>query len=482
MDFRLSPRISSSGISLPPRCHPCAAMCPSQRQSRSGRRWLGTSSLRSRQPAAGSPSGRRRRIRAPRAPPAISRSMSRHRGHRHLSRCPPTRAPIAVDQAGRAGASPADVAAHRQAMGLDELGPGVRQPAAGPNPEREAAAANTLQAATTIRPPNQQAASKALRQLAKQVQGNPGDGTKIRLQYANQVSPAVAAAFKQAGVDVTGFSHVVDADQVRHVFAQHGDAATELSRGQIPVTPDDFAKLPQIMESPDEVTPTRPTDRGLPAVLVKKQIGNNVYVVQEARVGKKQLAVTSMWKVGRRGQMPDLGAPAPDLNVRDGGDTTGAESTTATQNAAGSAAKSVPRSTNQVLAQRSEPLSAHTVAHYADDTGMHIVRSRNGEASAQESGPYLRVERIDVNPASRGKGEATAMMERLLQAAQERGLTLGSDISVSPDQRKVYRVLGSRGWQVKQNPSSISPTTKNLVSDDIRVPVYEVRPPVRKGF
>lgn len=392
----------------------------------------------------------------------------------------PTRGPIAVDQAGRAGASPAEVAAHRAALGLDELGPGVRQPATGPNPEREAAAASSLQAATTIRPPNQQAASKALRQLAKQVNGNPADDSKITLQYGTEIHPSVAQAFKAAGVDTTGFAQVIDADHVRHIFSEHGNAATELARGQVPVTPEDFAKLPTVMASPDSVEPSGLTGSGQPAVLIKKQIGNDVYVVQEARTGRKQLAITSMWKVGRRGQMPDLGAPAPDLNVRDVGDTTGSKFTTGAQVPAGSAGKSVPRSATTVLAQRSEPLSAHTVAHYADDTGMHIVRSRNGEASAQESGPYLRVERIDVNPASRGKGEATAMMERLLQAAQERGLTLGSDISVSPDQRKVYRVLSSRGWQVKQNPSSISPTTKNLVSDDIRVPVYEVRPPSRR--
>jgi hypothetical protein len=86
----------------------------------------------------------------------------------------PTRGPIAVDQAGRAAASPADVAAHRQAMGLDELGPGVRQPAAAPNPEREAAAA---QARTN--------ASQAVALTGKEITPSPGENIATLKQKAH---------------------------------------------------------------------------------------------------------------------------------------------------------------------------------------------------------------------------------------------------------------------------------------------------------
>jgi len=181
--------------------------------------------------------------------------------------------------------------------------------------------------------------------------------------------------------------------------------------------------------------------------------------------------------------MSDLGAPTPTPTSETLGGSTpppagGPEgpledSTTGGPQGSGAATRAM----RPLFVQRSEPFSAHTVAHVETETGQHIFRSANGELSAHEEGPYLRIERIDVDDAARGKGEGTAMMEQALAVARAKGLTLGSDVSVSPAQRKVYRALANRGWDVRENPASINPVTKNLVSADPRVPVYEVRAP-----
>lgn len=126
------------------------------------------------------------------------------------------------------------------------------------------------------------------------------------------------------------------------------------------------------------------------------------------------------------------------------------------------------------IAQRTPPKAK--VQHEADeDTGEHTVTSANGSTRAQESGPYLLVKRSDTKKAAQGNGEGLARMEALVQQAEHRGLALGSDVSVSPAQQKVYAALKRKGYDVVENDSTTNPDTGNLVSADPRKPVFEVR-------
>src|SRR5262249_3397962 len=66
---------------------------------------------------------------------------------------------------------------------------------------------------------------------------------------------------RDAGIetDVAGFRHTVDSYSARHSFTRHGDLATEEARGQLAVTPEDWAMIPAVLSSPDliEVLPRR---------------------------------------------------------------------------------------------------------------------------------------------------------------------------------------------------------------------------------
>lgn len=97
-----------------------------------------------------------------------------------------------------------------------------------------------------------------------------------------------------------------------------------------------------------------------------------------------------------------------------------------------------------------------------------------GEALAQESGRYLQVKRTDVKATERRMGHTQEMMTTLLAEADKRGLVLGSDFSVSKDAQRVYEALGKKGFTVKENPNTVNPETGSKVSNDPRVPVYEV--------
>lgn len=129
---------------------------------------------------------------------------------------------------------------------------------------------------------------------------------------------------------------------------------------------------------------------------------------------------------------------------------------------------------------RAEPV----VRHQLDpDTGEHVATisldgKQVGVAYATEKGPYLQMDRIDVDDTIQGEGLGQAMMIDLARQADERGLTLASSASsVSPDQVRVYEALARRGFQIERNPLAVvNPTTKNLVSHDPREPVFKVGP------
>lgn len=109
-----------------------------------------------------------------------------------------------------------------------------------------------------------------------------------------------------------------------------------------------------------------------------------------------------------------------------------------------------------------------------EDAGQFEIKSPAGEFLAQENRQYLQVKRADVVEAERGKGHAQKAMEMLADEAEKRGLTLASDFSVSKDAQRVYEALGKKGFEVKENPNTVNSETGSKVSNDIRVPVYEV--------
>lgn len=112
---------------------------------------------------------------------------------------------------------------------------------------------------------------------------------------------------------------------------------------------------------------------------------------------------------------------------------------------------------------------------YGVNGDMHTATSDNGVTVAIPQGKNLRVLSSETW-AGRGQGEGTARMERLVQEAQAKGLTLTSDSEVSEPAQKVYERLRKLGYDVKENPSRIDPGTGVKHSTSELKGVYEVRP------
>lgn len=116
--------------------------------------------------------------------------------------------------------------------------------------------------------------------------------------------------FGATGLDLRGYTHVLENYALKHIVKEHGNAATEASRGQTGITPDDLALIPEILRSPDSVRlSTTSTGIGLPAIIYEKKIGGKVTFVEEVRTGKRELVPKSMYKVGGGESMDPEGPP-----------------------------------------------------------------------------------------------------------------------------------------------------------------------------
>ncbi|RIK92870.1 MAG: hypothetical protein DCC73_11370 [Proteobacteria bacterium] len=129
------------------------------------------------------------------------------------------------------------------------------------------------------------------------------------------VAKSVAA---ETGVSVAGYRHLLDNYAVRHIQAQHG-GASETLRGQLPITAEDWALLPEIVSAPDRVADAGKTRQGRAGVRFEKQIGDHYYLVEEIRTKRRQLVPVTFYKrPAGDGGPPRVDAPkAPAPNVRD---------------------------------------------------------------------------------------------------------------------------------------------------------------------
>lgn len=127
------------------------------------------------------------------------------------------------------------------------------------------------------------------------------------------IDKAAAARIKAAtGIDVDGFEMTLSADAVRHVHRSHGGPG-EPSRGQVPVTADDFARIAETIAGFDTVTlgvaEQGPTD----ALTFRKRVNGEWVIVEAVRRGKRRLSLITMWKQQAQAHHAPTGGSARQL-------------------------------------------------------------------------------------------------------------------------------------------------------------------------
>jgi hypothetical protein len=90
---------------------------------------------------------------------------------------------------------------------------------------------------------------------------------------------------------------ITDSD-ARHIKKNHGQR--EAFRGQVDITPADFALIPFVMNEFDTAEIVGADNLGNRKILFTKQVNGNVYTVSVER-GNNQIGVITLWKNARLG-------------------------------------------------------------------------------------------------------------------------------------------------------------------------------------
>lgn len=103
------------------------------------------------------------------------------------------------------------------------------------------------------------------------------------------IDSAICDILKSIGIEPEGYCHAVDRYGLMHALKEH-------ERDELPLTLEDFLKIPVIVTEYDVVVRSYKTELGLDAVLYTKQFEDTFYYVEEIRTGRKQLIFKTMYK------------------------------------------------------------------------------------------------------------------------------------------------------------------------------------------
>ena len=113
------------------------------------------------------------------------------------------------------------------------------------------------------------------------------------LAYAVVNSAQSQAIENATGLEVNGYTRVLDAAAIRHILAEHGE---ETRTGQLPITEEDFQNLADVTASPDKIEAAGKTGQGLDTIRTQKRINGHVIVVEEVRTKRRRLVPKTMYK------------------------------------------------------------------------------------------------------------------------------------------------------------------------------------------
>lgn len=117
-----------------------------------------------------------------------------------------------------------------------------------------------------------------------------------RLYLGKIPESTVQKVREETGLDISGFSSIMNGGEVRHALKNHAQTDTEAARGQVGITEEDFERLPEILADPDSVRLSEKRDSaGRPAIIFTKKIGDRYVTVQGYSQGKQGLIFDTMW-------------------------------------------------------------------------------------------------------------------------------------------------------------------------------------------
>ena len=86
--------------------------------------------------------------------------------------------------------------------------------------------------------------------MVRRVRADKGLREQVDLMPVSETAVAEAA---EHGLDIKGYTHMIDSSAVNHVLNNHGNEKAEAARGQIGIKDSDFTDIINTLENPDKV-------------------------------------------------------------------------------------------------------------------------------------------------------------------------------------------------------------------------------------
>ena len=233
---------------------------------------------------------------------------------------------------------------------------------------------------------------------------NPQDALSVWTEDGNEAAQNQAVFWTLENAADTGlpgtdgYSHSISRSAAYHIYKEHGDAETEAARGQIAVTAEDLARIPEIVTSPDEVVTGFRSEQGAKRVAYLKRFDDALVVyIAEASRKKKDFRTVSMRKYPPTAISENVAKNIIDqsLNVRNGEGVYGnATADTANnqdaqqQSTLHQAARGafMPGSNTIALLENADlSTTIHELGHYFLHTGLNIANALEAKAARGEA-------------------------------------------------------------------------------------------------
>lgn len=107
----------------------------------------------------------------------------------------------------------------------------------------------------------------------------------------------LAGRLQQDAPDLASYSHSLGQSAVEHIRGKHGDSATEARRGQLPVTADDVARIPDIVTGYDDIRTDLKSKQGAQRVAYAKAVNDGVMVyIEDVSRKRNDMRAVTLWK------------------------------------------------------------------------------------------------------------------------------------------------------------------------------------------
>lgn len=116
-----------------------------------------------------------------------------------------------------------------------------------------------------------------------------------RTEVGKPNATVIAGISELHGIDATGFDFTLTNHAVQHILGQHG-VVSEGGRGQIPITAEDFRKLPTILPLVNKVAEARSYPNSKRARLYATVEAGQYTMIVVAQTGKRRIELMSMWR------------------------------------------------------------------------------------------------------------------------------------------------------------------------------------------